>query len=98
MELPPTHPETSMWQDTPMEDWMVIPMQATVTSSNLIEQTCPRGKKANIIIINIISWLLPYYKRWWRRVGDENFTFSPNPSLTSQSVGITDDETSKDCN
>ena len=39
-------------------------MQAKLTSSNLIEQTCPSGKKANIIIINIISWLLPYYKRW----------------------------------
>ena len=25
MELPPTHPETSMCRETPMEDWMVIP-------------------------------------------------------------------------
>ena len=29
MELPPTHPETSMWQETHMEDWIIISMQAT---------------------------------------------------------------------
>ena len=33
MELPPTHQETSMWQETPQEDWMVIPVQAAKTSS-----------------------------------------------------------------
>ena len=33
MEVPLTHQETSMWQEVPMEDWMVIPMQATLTSS-----------------------------------------------------------------
>ena len=30
MELPPTHPETSMCQETHMEDWIIIPMQATI--------------------------------------------------------------------
>ena len=33
MELPPTHPETSMCQETHMEDWIIIPMQAIMTSS-----------------------------------------------------------------
>ena len=33
IELPPTHLETSMCQETHMEDWMVIPVQATLTSS-----------------------------------------------------------------
>jgi len=35
MELPPTHPETSMCQETHMEDWIIIPMQATMTCSGL---------------------------------------------------------------
>ena len=33
MELPLTHQETSMWQEPPIEDWMVIPVQAKQTSS-----------------------------------------------------------------
>ena len=33
MELRPTHPKTSMCQETHMEDWIIIPMQATLTSS-----------------------------------------------------------------
>ena len=35
MELPLTYQETSMWQEAPKEDWMVIPVQATRTSSLL---------------------------------------------------------------
>ena len=35
MELPLTYQETSMWQEAPKEDWMVIPVQATLTSSLL---------------------------------------------------------------
>ena len=35
MELPLTHQETSMWQEAPKEDWMVIQMQAILTSSLL---------------------------------------------------------------
>jgi len=30
MELPTTHPETFMCQETHMEDWIIIPMQATI--------------------------------------------------------------------
>ena len=55
--LQPTHPETSMWQEAPMEDWMVIPMQATVTFSWLsttpVEQSSGRsslGQQVKIII------------------------------------------------
>ena len=33
MELQPTLQETSMWQEVPMEDWMVIPVQESMTSS-----------------------------------------------------------------
>ena len=33
MELPPTLQETSMWQEAPMEDWMAIPVQESMTSS-----------------------------------------------------------------
>ena len=33
MELPPTHQETSMCQETPMEDWMVIPTGNPTNSS-----------------------------------------------------------------
>jgi len=33
MELPPTLQETSMWQEAPMEDWMVIAVQEAMTSS-----------------------------------------------------------------
>jgi len=47
MELPPTHPETSMCQEAHMEDWMVIPVQATLTSSWLsttpVEQSSEIG-------------------------------------------------------
>ena len=46
MELPPTHPETSMCQETHMEDWMVIPVQATLTSSWL--STTPVGQSSEI--------------------------------------------------
>ena len=35
MELPPTHPETFMCQETHMEDWIIIPMQAPMTCSGL---------------------------------------------------------------
>jgi hypothetical protein len=33
MELRPTHPGTSIWQESPMEDWMVIPIRTTLTFS-----------------------------------------------------------------
>ena len=46
IELPPTHPETSMCQETHMEDWMVIPVQATLTSSWL--STTPVGQSSEI--------------------------------------------------
>ena len=32
MELPPTLPEKSLCQETPLGNWIEIPMQATVTS------------------------------------------------------------------
>ena len=62
---------------------------------HLIEQTCPSSKNDNIIIFNIISCLLVYYKGWWRR-GGRTSNFLPNPLPTSQSVGLTGDKTSKD--
>ena len=47
IELQSTHPETSMCQETPMEDWMVIPVQATLTFSLLsttqVEQSSEIG-------------------------------------------------------
>ena len=46
IELPPTHPETSMCQETPKEDWMVIPVQATLTFSWL--STTPVGQSSEI--------------------------------------------------
>jgi len=46
MELPPTLQETSMWQEAPMGDWMVIPVQATLTSSWL--STTPVGQSSEI--------------------------------------------------
>jgi len=46
IELPPTHPETSMCQETHMEDWMVIPVQATLTSSWL--STTPVGQSSEL--------------------------------------------------
>jgi len=59
MELPPTHQETSMWQEPPMEDWMVIPMQATVTSSWLsttpVVQRSGRSSWGHPVVIMIIE-------------------------------------------
>ena len=46
MELPSTLPETSMCQETHMEDWMVIPVQATLTSSWL--STTPVGQSSEL--------------------------------------------------
>ena len=59
MELSPTHPETSMWQEAPMEDWMVIPMQAKVTSSWLsttpVGQSSGRSSWGHQVVIMIIE-------------------------------------------
>jgi len=46
MELPPTHPETSMCQETHMEDWMGILVQAELTSSWL--STTPVGQSSEL--------------------------------------------------
>ena len=46
MELRPTHPETFMCQETHMEDWIIIPMQATMTCSWL--STTPVGQSSEI--------------------------------------------------
>ena len=46
MELPLTYQETSMWQEAPKEDWMVIPVQAALTSSWL--STTPVGQSSEI--------------------------------------------------
>jgi len=46
MELPPTHPETSMCQETHMEDWMGILVQAALTSSWL--STNPVGQSSEL--------------------------------------------------
>ena len=59
MELPPTHPETSMCQETPMEDWMVIPVQAALTSSWLsttpVVQRNGRSSWGHQVVIMIIE-------------------------------------------
>ena len=59
MDLLPTHPVTSMWQESPMEDWMVIPMQATVTSSWLsttpVGQSSGRSSWGHQVVIMIIE-------------------------------------------
>ena len=68
----------------------------TFDLTNLSQLTCPSGKKDNIIIFNIISYLLLYYKGWWKRGGTESLSFTSTPFPTSQSVGITDDVIPKD--
>ena len=45
MELRPTHPETFMCQETHIEDWIIIPMQA-MTCSWL--STTPVGQSSEI--------------------------------------------------
>jgi len=48
-----------------------------------------------MIIFNIISYLLLYFKAWLRR-GGLTSNFLPNRLPTSQSFGIKGGETSKD--
>ena len=59
MELPLTYQETSMWQEAPKEDWMVIPVQATRTSSLLntapVELSSARIRLGHQVVILLME-------------------------------------------
>ena len=46
-----------------------------------VVQNCPSGKINDIIIFNIISYLMYLFKGWWRRGWDEPLTFCLTPYL-----------------
>ena len=60
MELPPTLQETSMWQEAPMEAWMAIPVQESMTSSWLsttqVELSSGRSSLGHQVVILLGSY------------------------------------------
>ena len=58
MELPPTHPETSMCRETHMEDWMVIP---TGNPTNSLQSDTLQVKSPILVIQTSTLFPSQYY-------------------------------------